>query len=428
MRSIRCIPLVALISLAALGAWALLAAQRADAAWTPYVNVVKQQDVEHPMVEMDPAGDAVFMWMQGFDTPGSPAIYTRVRRADGTLSPIQRISSEFGGYDLAVDADGNAYYVWTDLDDSGEDLRTRVRFADGTLSPVQTLKNVGRGDFVWGTVGVSASGTAVSGWTQRQQNESDLLQTRTRSPSGALGPVHDIAHGYNLNLGVDASGNATFAWEGANGAVGVFSRVLAANGSLGPATKVSRPGHYGSDSQLVVNPSGRALFQWDEYDSDSRTDNLYVRSRSASGTFQPPQVVAKPYAYQEVAFTRLALAPTGEAVVTWRSTDKWHARKRAPDGTLGPAKIITPALVYDSDVAIDSHGNVVYAWTIPAPDKTRVFVRTEDAGGTLSPTRPLSLAGYNAGFADVAMTPSGDSAVSWQEGNGGFAVQASFGP
>jgi hypothetical protein len=115
-------------------------------------------------------------------------------------------------------------------------------------------------------------------------------------------------------------------------------------------------------------------------------------------------------------------------VLTWRSNDRWHARRRAPDGTLGPAKIITPALVYDSDVAIDSHGNVVFAWTIPAPEKPRVFVRTEVAAGTLSPTRALSLAGYRAGFADVAMTPLGDSAVSWQEGSDGFAIQAAFGP
>jgi hypothetical protein len=70
----------------------------------------------------------------------------------------------------------------------------------------------------------------------------------------------------------------------------------------------------------------------------------------------------------------------------------------------------------------------VFAWNVPVGGKTRVFVRTEDAGGTLSPTRVLSLAGYNAGGPDVAVTPAGDAAVGWQEGSSGFAIQAAFGP
>jgi hypothetical protein len=428
--SARGIGLVALACLAAVGTFVLLAASPATAAWTPYLNVVKQQDVEGPMVEMDPAGDAVFLWMQGFDTPGAgPAIYTRVRMADGSLSPIRRIGSVFGPYDLAVDPNGNAYYVWTDLDASGQEhLRARVRRSDGTLTPVQTLKTVPRGDFVFGTIGVDASGTAVYGWTHRRDSAGDLLQARTRSVSGALGPVHTVGQGDQLDLGVDANGSATFAWRGANDQIGVYTRILAPNGNLSAVKTFSQQGHHGSDPHLVVTPSGRALFQWDEYNSNTDTDNLLIRARSAGGAFQPPQVIAKPYAFQEAAFPRLAAAPTGEAVVTWRSDEKWHARRRAPDGTLGPTKTVTPALVYDSDVALDSHGNAVYAWTIPQGGKTRLFARTQNAAGIFGPTSALSLAGYNAGFADVAMNPAGDAAVSWQAGNSGFAIQASFGP
>lgn len=417
-------------SLAAAGV-VLFNTSSASAAWTPYQNVVKRQDVEQPMVEMDPAGDAVFLWMQGFDTAPSPAIYTRVRTADGTLSPIQRISSEFGGYDLAVDPDGNAYYVWTDLDNSGEHLRTRIRYADGTLSPVQTLKNVGRGDFVFGTVGVDASGTAVYGWIHRQSGGSDRLETRTRSPSGTLGPVDTVASAvshFDLAMGVDASGNATFAWDGAGAQGGVFSRVLTAGGSLGPATKVSREGRLGSDVQVGVTPSGRAIFEWEEYDEAAKADNLVMRARSANGDFQPPQVLARPYAYQEGPFEQLAIAPTGEAAFAWTDDDAWHARTRAPSGALGPVKTIAPGIARGSDLGVDAHGNVVFAWSVPDGSKTRIFARSEDADGTLSPVTALSLAGYDAGPPDLAVTPAGPAALAWQEGHGGFAIQASFGP
>jgi hypothetical protein len=409
-----------------------LAAASVSAAWTPYASISKQQDVEHPLVEMDPAGDAVFLWMQGFDSAGHPAIYTRVRTADGSLSPIQRISSEFGGYDLAVDSEGNAYYVWTDLDSGGrEHLRTRVRYADGTLSPVQTLKTVGPSDFVFGTVDVDASGAAVFAWIHRRSDGSDRLQARTRSASGALGPVSTVSpdvSGFNLAMGVDASGDTTFAWDGAGSQRGIFSRVLTTGGSLGPVMKVSRPGQLGADVQVVVTPSGRALFEWEEDHLDTDRENLMVRARSAGGSFQPPQVVANIAALAPVPTERLAVAPTGEAAFSWRTEGAWHARTRAPGGALRPTRTIVPKLIYDSDVGIDSHGNAVFVWSVPDGSKTQVFVRSEDAGGTLSPIRRVSLAGYNAGAPDLAMTPAGDAAVTWQAGNAGFAIQAAFGP
>jgi hypothetical protein len=438
----RGIAAVALACLAAVGGAVLLGTQPAEAAWTHYVNVVKQHDVKQPLVETDSAGDTVFAWLQGIDAR-DPAIYTRVRTAAGTFSPVQRIASVSGRYDLAVDPDGNAYYVWTARDSAGrEQVRTRVRFADGTLSPMQTLKTVGKTDFIQATVGVDASGTAVYAWDQRpnDEGESDLLQARIRSPSGTLGDVYGIGEGYLLDWGrdadlaVDASGNATFTWTtGAvpdDGWVHVFTRVLAANGGLGPVTEVSRAGRPGTDGQVVVTPSGRAIFGWEEYDRDSGALNLLVRGRSADGNFQPPQVVAKTDDYQAASTLQLGIAPTGEAVIGWRTNHAWYARTRAPGGALGPRKTIAAIDVRDSDLGIDSQGNIVFAWTPWATDggKGQVFARTESPGGALSPTRVLSLAGYNAYSPRVAVSPAGDAAIGWQEGFHGFAIQAAFGP
>jgi hypothetical protein len=437
----RGIAAVALACLAAVGGPALLGTQPAEAAWTHYVNVVKQHDVKQPLVETDSAGDTVFAWLQGIDAR-DPAIYTRVRTAAGTFSPVQRIASVSGRYELAVDPDGNAYYVWTARDSAGhEQLRTRVRFADGTLSPVQTLKTFRMGDFIQGTVGVGASGTAVYAWDQQYDDrESDRLRARIRSPSGALGAVYDIGEGYLLewgrdaDLAVDASGNATFTWvTGAvpdDGWVHVFTRVLAANGSLGPVTEVSRAERPSGDGQVVVTPSGRALFGWEELDRDSSATNFLVRARSADSDFQPAQIVATTNDQQPSSTLQLAITPTGEAVIGWRTNHAWYARTRAPGGALGARKTIAAADVRDSDLGIDSQGDVVFAWTPWATygGKMAVFARTESAGGALGPTRALSLPGYNAYSPRVAVSPAGDAAIGWQEGFHGFAIQAAFGP
>jgi hypothetical protein len=422
-----------------------LSAAPAGAAWSPFVNVVTKNYVSQPKVAMDSAGNAVFMWMQGSDATGYPVLYTRVREAAGSLSPIQRIGMHlhFGDeYDLAVDSDGNAYYVWTARDSAGrEQLRTRVRFADGTLSRVQTLKTVANGDFIRGTVGVDASGTAAYAWDHRDDDRGDLLQARIRSPSGMLGPVRDIGTGYLLNWGndanmaVDASGNATFAWTmGAtpdDGWIHAFTRVLAANGSLGPVREVSRAGRPGNDPQVVVTPSGRALFGWSEYDEDSGAVNLLVRPRSADGDFKAPQLVAKTHDLAAGGPSlQLRMAPTAEAVVGWRTDHALLARTRAPGGALGTTKTITKAIVRGFDLGIDSPGSTVFAWTVWPQDgsKARVFVRPENAGGTLGPTRALSPAGYNAHPPVLDMTPAGAAAAAWAVGGQGWGIQASFGP
>lgn len=425
-----------LASLASLGGLAFVGAARVDAAWTPYINIAKQPDVEQPLVETDPAGEAVFAWMQGFDTTGQPALYTRVRKADGSLGPIQRVASLFGEYDLAVDSGGNAYYVWPDFDSSGGHLRTRVRYADGTLSPVQTVKSVPRGDFIAGRVEVDASGTAVYAWIDVREDDVGVLQARTRSASGTLSAVHAIAKSYLLDwvfdadFAVDASGNATFAWDQTDDPRGVFTRVLAASGSLSLVTKVSRPAQSGSDPRVVVTPSGRALFGWDEYHSDSATHYLMVRAR-AGGDLQAPQVVAKHRDRQAgVPSLQLGIAPTGQAVIGWPTNHAWYARTRAPGGALSATKTVANVFVRGADLGIDSQGNVVFAWTPWPMDgaKSQVFARTESAAGALSPTRVLSLAGYNAYSPRVAVSPAGDAAIGWQEGFQGFAIQASFGP
>lgn len=430
---------MAALLVVALGA--LVAAVSASAAWTPYVNIAKQQGVKGPLVEMDPAGNAVFMWMQTFDGAREAVIDTRVRAADGTLGPVQRIGSGYGEYHFVVDSRGNAYYVWSDQNDSGDHLRTRVRSPDGTLSPVQTLKTVPKGESIQGTVGVDASGTAVYAWDRRKDDESDdLLQARTRSPAGTLGPVHSIGTGYLLdwgedaNLAIDSSGNTTFVWTmGAtpdDGWIHVFTRVLAANGSLGPVSEVSPAGRPATDPRVAVTPSGHALFGWSQCDSHCGAIRLFVRARSADGDFGSPQVVTKTDDLAALPGIQLVMTPTGEAVMGWRTNHAWYARTRGPGGALGTRKTIANALVRDSDLDIDSQGNIVFAWTHFPTDgsNSRVLARTESAGGALSPTHFLSLAGYNAYSPRVAVSPAGDAAIGWQEGIRGFAIQASFAP
>jgi DNA-binding beta-propeller fold protein YncE len=418
------------------GLGALLLAASASAAWAPFINVVRQQEVGGTQVAMDPAGDTVFMWHRGLDG----GIFTRVRAADGTLSPIKAIAGPGSNgveYDVAVDSQGTAYYIWQAQNDQGfHYIRARVRHADGTLSPVQTLRTAKPGEWVRNPlVGVDASGSVVFAWFFIGGNDSTprLLQARTRSASGSLGPVRTVAQDLSgatpTTMGVDSAGDATFMWEAGEGpGQAEFTRVLASDGTLSPAVRISRPGYTFAGGQVAVTPAGRAVFAWNEYKDGKVT--VLARGRDADGTLRPPQVLAAADVDQPYIFGGygLAIAPDGEAVVSWQSGGALLAQMRARGGALGPVRAITTMPIYGWDQGIDAQGNLVFAWDAPADSKSRIFVRTQRADGTFSPTKAVSIAGYWASLGQVAVTPGGAAAVGWTLGRKGFAIQAVFGP
>ena len=419
---------------------ALCLAPRADAAWSPPTMVAQQHDVDAPVVAMDPAGDAVFLWKGNNDV-----IYTRTRSADGTFSPIEAIArSLIGGYDVAVDSHGNAYYVWMVPGDKGERARARVRYADGTWSPAQGIASVpDRGEGIESpTVGVGASGRAVFGWVSARLVdgsvlENNLVQTRSRSASGQLSPVRTVVRDERVfDMGVDALGNATFVWDKyANGGRAEFRRVLAADGDLGAVKQISQVGSkhgFPTGFPLVaVTPDGRAIFEWAKYNADTDNITLMSRARAGDGDFQPLQVLASLGGDTANMRFELGVGPRGDAAFCWTpdANGAVYARTRATDGALGPVKTIAPAMTFACQPVIDSQGNVAFVWDAQQGGKNRIFARSEDAAGQLGPTQALSPAGFNAYFQDVAMSPGGDAAVAWREGgNRGFAIQAAFEP
>jgi hypothetical protein len=125
-------------------------------------------------VDVAPNGDAVVVW-------GLHRVQARAVAADGTLGPIQAISPRTDGYffpqpQVVVDRFGNATFMWTGPDD---EIRSRMRFADGTLGPVH---RVTAGESVYGSVGVDAAGDAIFAWVG--EHHSQGIRARVRALDG----------------------------------------------------------------------------------------------------------------------------------------------------------------------------------------------------------------------------------------------------
>jgi hypothetical protein len=391
---------------------------------------VQQHGVGDPLVATDTVGNTVFMWSD------DGALYTRSRMADGTLTPIQRITppgdtappAGIVRSDLAVDPAGNAYFAWS-VRAAETKVRVRVRSADGTLGPVQTVANgpsfANSVELV--AMGVGANGRAVFTWVRGNRSNPQTIQARSRSNSGQFGPVRTVAQeGDSPQMAVDASGNATFAWRVSKASDTVWTRILTAAGTLGEPKRVSRAGYSGRYPHVGVSRQGRAVFEWEEVVGSHRV--LMVRGRTPDGSLQPIQLLAK----ADAVDVDMAVAPNGAAVTCWVDGNfDIRERGRTSGGTLGPLRTVTPPVpnyVRDCHQGIDSDGNVAFAWTEYDGSKQRIYARSGMLDGTLGPVQTLSPAGFNAGVPDLTVAPDGTAPVAWSLGRKGFAIQAAFGP
>jgi hypothetical protein len=380
------------------------------AAWSPGVNVSGPSGfVSRPHVGLDASGDAVLMWER------SDAIETRVRRANGTLTPIQSVApagaTEARRSELDVNAAGEAVFGW--IGNQGY-VKGRIRHADGTLGP--TLK-VGRALYSRRVqVGIDAAGRAVVAWSTGDQPT--FIRARSVSPSGALAPVRSVAQGVaTWRMGVASTGPAVFGWV-RDDTDAVYTRTRSPAGDLGPPRRVSRAGRRADLNDLAVNPEGDAAFIWREEAPTAYV--LLARVVSADGAFSPRYVLRGGHHPQ---LGQVALNSSGEVTACYYvGGESVEARSIAANGTVGPTLRFPGARLHPCSTAIDEQGNAVFGWTLQSP--ARVNVRRLDAGGALGPTQVLA---ETLDVPVLAANPAGRFVAVWVQG-ASSQVRLSVGP
>jgi hypothetical protein len=305
--------------------------------------------------------------------------------------------------DVTMDADGEAYFAYA-LDDGR--VQARKYTAAGTSSWTKTLtpppanpEQEISGELP--SVAVNPLGDSAYAWlTSNNAGTRSILQARTLSRTGVLGPVKTLADiGQSEGeidkpeVGVDDDGDAIVAWtqEALVAEQGqVKARALSKTGVLGSTQVISS-----SDSRSLaefvsvdVKPSGDALFVW-QYSQVNLEGQIQMRTRSATGTLSRIRNVSR----LESTFPEFAMAPDGDSIVAWIYADPFsggkyvQARRIAADGTLGSFKSISPrgAEAMDLDVAINSAGAAAATWSQKDPISGAVAIK----GRTLSATDAL---------------------------------------
>ena len=206
---------------------------------------------------MDQEGNAIATWEQFHPSEPESRVYTRALSAAGVLNATRALSGVGGrafAPRLAVDDAGNATFVWVRCDDSCL-VQTRTRLADGALSPVQRLSVAAADDAASPDVAVDADGNAVFVWVHAR-GTTEAVHTRSRAVDGDLSPVKALSQQWatHARVALDPQGNAAFVWRQANGKIQARRRLV--TGSIGPLRTLSTDG---GAPALAVDAAGNAI-------------------------------------------------------------------------------------------------------------------------------------------------------------------------
>ena len=403
------------------------------AAWTaPRSLSPPGQDAADPQVAVDADGDAIFVW-QRFDGTYT-RIQARTRSAAGSLGAVQTLSA-YGAnaFDpqVAVEADGDAVFTWTRGSGTNDRIEARARSATGILSPVQILSLSGHNAFD-PQVAVDADGDAVFTWT-RFDGTTFRTQARARSAAGVLSALQTLSEpglaAFSPQVAVDAGGDAVFTWQRPDGTSAtccqrIQARARSAVGTLSEVENLSPSGQPAYQSQVAVDADGDFVFTWARF--DGANIRIQAGTRSAAGTKGAVQTLSGPG--QNALDPQLAVEADGDAVFTWRRFDGSHfraqARARSTAGALSASQTLSGSgyTASEPQVGVDSEGDALFTWR--RPDGTsdtccsRVQVRARSAAGVLSAVQTLSDPDQSASGPQIAVEADGDAVVTWSRSDG----------
>jgi hypothetical protein len=171
----------------------------------------------YPEIAVDLTGDAVITW--NFFDGDWDRVQARARSAAGVLSAVQTLTPtgrNAGGPRVGVDADGDAVIGYSEEpnpDQASASFRgqARARSAAGVLSPAQTVSPPPEGG-VHG-VAVDADGDAVFIWDL--DNPDSRIQARARSAAGALSPLKTLGKSSLEPQVALGGGDAAVVWNDA---------------------------------------------------------------------------------------------------------------------------------------------------------------------------------------------------------------------
>lgn len=175
-----------------------------------------------PAIAVDPAGNAYAIWTDGRDDVSD--VFFSFRPSGGTWGPNVQVNDDVGlawqsEADIAVDALGNAYAVWTDARNLDQyDVYFSFRPAGGAWSPNVPVDSSSTAEQRTPRIVVDHLGNAHAIWSEDRRYPSEIYAS-VRSPGGEWGATVRVSDGTEWTnqdlpaIAVDDRGNVYAVWH-----------------------------------------------------------------------------------------------------------------------------------------------------------------------------------------------------------------------
>jgi pimeloyl-ACP methyl ester carboxylesterase len=283
-------------------------------------------------------------------------------------------------------------------------------------------------DAVGVRVAADEQGDAVFAWSLLDQASlTGRVQVRARSSRGKLSPVLTVSDpsldAFDAAVAVNDDGAALISWtafDTTSGNATIQARMRSAGGALGPVFTVSDPSAFASEGHAVLDAHGAALLLWTSYDPSAGHVTVQSRTRSATGVLGPIVTVSDPST--DASQGQLAIDSHGHAVFAWTSygaapsAPTVQVRAASASGVLGRVLDLSdPALpAFEPKLAIDDAGSAVVEWLQLDTQARKARVQSRSLrGATLAPTVDVSDGTRDAWDASVALDDHGNATYAW---------------
>ncbi|MGN6576596.1 MAG: hypothetical protein ACTHKG_12990 [Nocardioides sp.] len=302
---------------------------------------------------------------------------------------------------------------------------TRVVRTAPLLGPVVTLTERGRSP----DVAVDARGAVTVVWSTHWWN-GDVYAVR-RSPSGTWGNPVVLGRGTEPQVAADRRGDVTVMWSHqapqTTTGVQVARRPAGGHWSRPAGLTVDRPapgygpnsdeGTFGADApELAVAPNGDAVVTWSWGSYDREVPMRVQAAYRPAGRSWQPRVNLTPADWWEDA--RVAIDGSGDVVVVYgREVRVLQSRRRVVGKGWLPAQVLARAGALSGpdswSVASAGDGDTTVVYVRYDHGKSAVFARHRPASGPWGPQRMISPADVGAWSASVGIDRAGVTTATW---------------
>ena len=386
---------------------------------------------------MTSAGEAILVWESAdFQDMGQDdyALLASIRPVGGAFGAGQLLDSgsaggtnsfSFESLDVAVDAGGAAYAVWSvhDADEPpGQEIVTSVEaavrapgagsfaletLASGNFNPGDINPNP---DVIVSSPSVAAgrAGEAAAAWTSRVAAQKDQLRLRlARIEAGAFGDSANLSLPFDTpplvgDLAMNGSGEALAAWRQGSGAdATVEACAISPTGECQSSGPLATGADF--DPWAVIGAAGHRLVAWERLglpnallaSVGSPGGSLGAPTQVASGvlTSPAPQLAVDPLGHAAIAYPRMDTATTTRAELRVHGPVAPEIRSIA-----GPPAGSPGASIAFSGGVFDAWGPVTSSWSFgdgtggPGPNAAHAY----SAPGSFSPALTATDAAGNS--------------------------------